>query len=136
MWKKARRFLIGGGYLKMSETSQEQTNFTPVTDAEALDELLARSHEAPVVLFKHSTTCPISSRAHSQMSKVSAGVVGQISLVIVQRARELSRRVAEQTGIQHESPQAIILRNGGVVWSASHFDITAEAVEQAVLENK
>jgi bacillithiol system protein YtxJ len=53
----------------------------------------------------------------------------------VQSARELSRRVAEQTGIRHESPQAIILRNGQAVWSASHFDITAEAVEQAVREN-
>ena len=70
------------------------------------------------------------------MSKVATGAAGQISLVIVQRASELSRRVAEQTGIQHESPQAIVLRNGGVVWSASHFDITTEAVEQAVREHK
>ena len=119
----------------MSETSEQPTNFTPVTDAEALDDLLARSHTAPVVIFKHSTTCPISSHAHRQMSQVSTGVGGQISLVVVQRARELSRRVAEQTGLQHESPQAIVLRNGGVVWSASHFDITTEAVEQAVREN-
>ena len=119
----------------MPESSQ-QTNFAPVTDARELDDLLARSHDAPVVLFKHSTTCPISARAHGQMARLSNGVAGQVSLVIVQRARELSRRVAEQTGIQHESPQAIILRNGQAVWSASHFDITAEAVEQAVRENK
>ncbi len=119
----------------MPETSETETNFAPVTDAGALDELVARSHEAPVVLFKHSTTCPISARAHHQMAKLSADVAGQVSLVVVQRARELSRRVAEQTGIRHESPQAIILRNGQAVWSASHFEITAEAVEQAVREN-
>jgi bacillithiol system protein YtxJ len=135
MWKKVRQFLTGGGYFQMPETSETQTNFAPVTDAGALDELVARSHEAPVVLFKHSTTCPISARAHHQMSKLAAGMAGQISLVVVQSARELSRRVAEQTGIRHESPQAIILRNGQAVWSASHFDITAEAVEQAVREN-
>ena len=119
----------------MSESSKQQSNFVPVEDAGALDELIARSHDAPVVLFKHSTTCPISARAHHQMSKLPTGVAGQVSLVIVQRARELSRRVAEQTGIRHESPQAIILRNGQAVWSASHFDITAEAVAQAVREN-
>lgn len=135
MWTKVRQFLNGRGYLTMSETSEEPTNFTPVTDAEALDELLARSHAAPVILFKHSTTCPISSHAHRQMSQVATGAAGQISLVVVQRARELSRRVAEQTGIQHQSPQTIVLRNGGVVWSASHFDITTEAVEQAVREH-
>jgi len=136
MWKKVRRFLTGGGYFKMSETSETQTNFTPVTDAGALDELVARSHDAPVVLFKHSTTCPISARAHGQMSKLAADMPDQISLVVVQSARELSRRVAEQTGVRHESPQAIILRNGQAVWTASHFDITAEAVAQAVRDNK
>jgi bacillithiol system protein YtxJ len=136
MWKKVRRFLISGGYFVMPETYEQSTNFAPVTDAGELDELLARSHDAPVILFKHSTTCPISARAHRQMSELSNDVAGRISLVIVQRARELSRRVAEQTGIQHESPQTIILRNGQAVWSASHFDITAEAVTQAVQENK
>jgi bacillithiol system protein YtxJ len=136
MWKKVRQFLAGGGYFQMSDSSEKQTNFAPVTDAGAFDELVARSHDSPVVLFKHSTTCPISARAHHQMAKLPTGVAGAVSLVVVQRARELSRRVAEQTGIRHESPQAIILRNGQAVWSASHFDITAEAVEQAVRENE
>jgi len=135
MWKKVRQFLTGGDNFKMPETSEQSTNFAPVTDVEALDDLLARSHAAPVIIFKHSTTCPISARAHGQMSQVATGAGGQISLVIVQRAQELSRRVAEQTGLQHESPQVIVLRNGGVVWSASHFDITTEAVEKAVREN-
>jgi bacillithiol system protein YtxJ len=135
MWKKVRRFLTGGGYFQMAETTEKQTNFAPVTDAGAFDELITRSHDAPVVLFKHSTTCPISARAHNQMSKLPAGVADQVSLLVVQGAGELSRRVAAQTGIRHESPQTIILRNGQAVWSASHFDITAEAVEQAVREN-
>lgn len=135
MWKKVRRFLISGGYFVMPETYEQSTNFSPVTEAGELEQLLARSHDAPVILFKHSTTCPISARAHRQMTELSTDVAGRISLVVVQRARELSRRVAEQTGIQHESPQAIILRNGQAVWSASHFDITAEAVAQAVREN-
>lgn len=120
----------------MSETSETQTNFATVTDVGALDELVTRSHDTPVILFKHSTTCPISARAHNQMLKLGSSVPGQISLVVVQRARELSKRVAEQTGIPHESPQAIILRNGQAVWSASHFDITAEAVAQAVRDNE
>ena len=136
MWKKVRQFLAGGGCFQMSNTSETQTNFAAVADAAALDELVTRSHDAPVVLFKHSTTCPISARAHNQMLKLGSDMPGRISLVVVQNAREVSRRVAEQTGIQHESPQAIILRNGQAVWSASHFDITAEAVAQAMRENE
>lgn len=120
----------------MPETSRPLTDFAPVTDARELDELLARSHAAPVVLFKHSTTCPISAGAYRQLSQLSGDVAGEVALVVVQSARALSRRVAEQTGIQHESPQAIILRKGQAVWAASHFDITAEAVERAVRENE
>lgn len=106
-------------------------HFIQITDTTELDQLLARSHDEPVVLFKHSTTCPISSAAYRQMSRVAADV----SLVIVQQARGVSKEIASRTGIEHESPQAIVLRNGEAVWSASHFDITAGAVEQAVREH-
>ena len=115
---------------------ESETQFTAVENTKALEELFERSRKQPIVLFKHSTTCPISASAHRQMAELSKEVAGRIALVVVQRARELSRRVAELTGIQHESPQTIILRNGQAVWSASHFDITTTAVEQAVLENK
>jgi bacillithiol system protein YtxJ len=106
--------------------------FTQITDTDALEQLLARSHDAPVVLFKHSTTCPISAAAYKQMSEVE----NEISLVVVQRAREVSSEIAERTGIRHESPQTIVLRNGEAVWNASHFDITKGAVEQAVREHE
>jgi bacillithiol system protein YtxJ len=105
--------------------------FTKIADAEALEEVLARSNDAPVILFKHSTTCPISSAAYKQMSEVKTDV----SLVVVQSAREVSSEIASRTGVRHESPQAIVVRNGAAVWSASHFDITAKAVEQAVEEH-
>ncbi len=120
----------------MPQTSQRPTNFVPVTDSQELDDLIARSHTAPVLIFKHSTTCPISAHAHREMAQVSGDVMSEVPIVVVQSAREVSRLVAEQTGIRHESPQAIVLRNGAVVWSASHFDITTEAVEQAVEGNR
>jgi bacillithiol system protein YtxJ len=90
-----------------------------------------RSHDAPVILFKHSTTCPISSAAYQQMSRVAE----EVSLVVVQKARDVSKEIEARTGIQHESPQTIVLRNGEAVWSASHYDITAGAVEEAVREH-
>lgn len=115
----------------MPEGVKQATNFVPVADTKTLDNLLARSHDAPVVLFKHSETCPISAAAYRQMSRLA----GEVSLVVVQRAREVSREVEKRTGVQHESPQTIILRHGQAVWSASHFSITADAVESAVREN-
>jgi bacillithiol system protein YtxJ len=108
------------------------TNFSQIEDAAALEELLARSHEGPVLLFKHSNSCPISARAYRQMQEIKASV----SIVVVQKSRDLSREVESRTGVQHETPQALVLRNGQAVWSASHFDITSDAVEQALRESE
>ena len=105
-----------------------ETNFSPVSDAAALEELFARSHTEPVLLFKHSNACPISSRAYREMQ----GVRTPVSIVVVQKSRDVSREVEQRTGVRHETPQALVLRNGRAVWNASHFDITSDVVEQAV----
>ena len=109
-----------------------ETQFTTVADEEALEELFARSQEGPVVIFKHSNTCPISAMAYGRMKEFGSGV----ALVVVQQSRELSREVEARTGVRHESPQVLVLRRGEPVWTASHFDITAEAVRRAVTENQ
>ena len=106
-------------------------NFSPVSDASALEQLFEQSNAEPVLLFKHSNSCPISSRAYRQMQDVKTPV----SIIVVQDERELSSEVATRTGVRHETPQALVLRNGRAVWAASHFDISADAVEQAVREN-
>jgi bacillithiol system protein YtxJ len=45
----------------------------------------------------------------------------------------VSDQVAARFGIRHETPQAILLREGRVVWSASHFRITAETLARQPL---
>ena len=106
--------------------------FVPLADADALEELFKLSHSQPVVLFKHSTTCPISAAAYQEMSRYG----GDISLLVVQKARELSRAVETLTGVRHESPQALVLRNGEVVWNASHWRVKADEIARAVLDHE
>ena len=105
-----------------------KNRFTPIADTKALEDLLARSHSEPVIIFKHSSMCPISAAAYAEMSHVHKDV----SLVVIQQARDVSREIESRTGIRHESPQAIILRKGEAVWNASHWSIKADAVEDAV----
>jgi bacillithiol system protein YtxJ len=38
--------------------------------------------------------------------------------------------VSERLGIRHETPQAILLRDGKVIWNGSHFRITASQLDQ------
>jgi bacillithiol system protein YtxJ len=107
-----------------------KNHFVRITDTKTFEEIADRSKEQPVVIFKHSLTCPISAGAYEQM----AGIEGEVALIEVQRARELSTEIEKRLGVAHESPQVIILRNGQVVWNASHFKITAAAVTAAVRE--
>lgn len=102
--------------------------FTPLTDEAALDQLVERSQAEPVLLFKHDPVCSISVVAYYELKRLD----GEIPMIDVKRGGYISRLVAAQTGVKHESPQVILLRNGAAVWSASHFAITAESVQRAI----
>ena len=105
--------------------------FLKTDDEDLLEDLISSSKDQPVIIFKHSNSCPISAAAYREMEHVDIDV----RLVDVQRAREVSREIANLTGVRHESPQVIVLRNGKAVWNASHFDVTASAVADAVQAN-
>ncbi len=103
-------------------------SFITLDTVEKLNELFEKSNEKPIVLFKHSLTCPISTDACNQMAIVE----GDVNIVIVQTARPVSNEIAERTNIQHASPQTIILRNGKPIFNASHYDITADKVDEII----
>lgn len=107
--------------------------FTEILETNELDGLFAASGDKPVVLFKHSLTCPISHFAYEEMSLLKDEAV---ALVIVQDARRVSNEIAARTGVRHESPQTIILRDGKPVWHASHYDITKSSVTRALEDLK
>lgn len=107
-----------------------ENHFIRIADTKSFEEMADRSKERAVVIFKHSLTCPISAGAYEQMAEFEGAVV----LIEVQRARELSTEIENRLGVAHESPQVIVLLQRQVVWNASHFEITAAAVAQAVSE--
>ena len=104
--------------------------FLRIDDHTALDNLLSDSKQKPVILFKHSNACPISARAYREMEKLE-----DVNLLEIQAAPEISREVEKLTGVRHESPQVILLRDGKAVWDASHFDVNAASVSQALESN-
>lgn len=103
--------------------------------ASDLDQVLAGSAERPLLLFKHSTTCPISARAHSEWERfLNLPEAERVTLALVRviEQRPISLAFAQRTGVHHESPQAILVQGGLPVWSASHYGITASALQAAV----
>lgn len=108
--------------------------FTSLAETEGYAGAVARSQEGPVVLFLHDYTCPISRAAYNEMQRLSPEIIGETRLVDVGREHALSKTIEAATGVRHESPQAIILRDGKPVWDASHFAITAKSVTAALAQ--
>ena len=101
---------------------------------EELTEAIRESDERPVLIFKHSLSCPISSVAFNEFESYLSHSDPAVSynLITVQVARPVSNEAAQVLGLRHETPQAILIRNGRVLWDASHFGITATSLEQAI----
>lgn len=102
-------------------------NFIELDSLDRLDRLFHESYERPVLLFKHSSNCGISAGVYHEV----AHVTGDVNVVVIQTHRDISNAIASRTGVRHESPQAIVLRHGQPVYSASHFDIEAAHIESS-----
>jgi bacillithiol system protein YtxJ len=111
-------------------------DLTPINDVLSLDAAIAESCERPVLLFKHSRYCGVSCEALDELQAHIESRTGQTvvyKMITVQTHRPVSDAAAQRLGLRHETPQAILLRDGKVVWNASHFRITATQLDQALL---
>jgi bacillithiol system protein YtxJ len=89
------------------------------------------------LLFKHSSTCPISQAAYEEYEKFAdENERVKTFYLVVQEDRPLSNHIAENFQIKHESPQAILFKNSKPVWHASHWKITYDSLAQAMKENE
>ena len=117
----------------MPKFDPQAHGFTPLADVAALDAALAQSREATTLVYLHDPYCPISRRAWGEMQQLPPEALGAAYLVDVSRQHDVKQAVAARTGVWHESPQVIVLRDGKAVWDASHFAITAAQVTAQVV---
>jgi len=119
-------------------------DLTHVQHIDELDALLEESSDRPILLFKHSMSCGTSyealdeliehlNRTPAEAQHYSSGnLPARYAMITVQTHRDLSTAVAKRLGVRHETPQALLIREGRVVWSASHFRVTGGALEAAI----
>jgi bacillithiol system protein YtxJ len=84
-------------------------------------------------IFKHSPTCPISADALDEVETFRAAhpdvPVEQLD-VFADRGR--CRAIADATGVRHQSPQVLLCEGDAVLWHASHGQVTAAHMAEAV----
>ena len=101
---------------------------------EELDRLLAASESRPLLLFKHSYTCGISAEALDELilHLNEKPADAHYAMITVQTHRDVSNAIATRLGVRHETPQAILIREGRAVWTASHFRVNAAELQKAL----
>lgn len=94
-----------------------------------LDNALERSHQQPVMLFKHSTRCPVSSMARklTEQRWDHPGIAAYHLDLIAHR--DLSNAIAQELGVDHESPQMLLVKHGMATQVLSHYDIDPVALD-------
>src|ERR1051325_273367 len=119
----------------MKGATMERSDLVELGSISELEDVLTDSSERAKLIFKHSITCPISARAYEVLLNYLTGSASSevdYYLIVVQHARDVSNAAAERLNIEHQSPQAILIRDGRPVWNASHFNITSSAIDEAI----
>lgn len=108
-------------------SSKQKAGFPWVnlTSSEQLHELLQSSETKPVVLFKHSTRCSISSMALNRFENNMDPEKATCVYLDLLSYRPISAEIEQLTKVEHQSPQAILINNHEVIYSATHNGINA-----------
>ena len=102
-------------------------NWKPLEDVGTVAQLQESSQERPVVIFKHSTRCSISSMALSRLERawndqeVADADAYFLDLI---RYRDVSQKIAELFGVAHQSPQLLLIHQEKCVYNTSHMGIS------------
>ena len=96
---------------------------------EELDKAIEDSKKAPVYIYKHSSSCNISAGAWREVQAISNERPEiEFRRIMVRENKILSREIAEKLGVEHQSPQIILVNKGVPVWSATHYAITSDTI--------
>jgi len=106
-------------------------NWNKLTEISQLDAIDKQSENHAVLILKHSTRCNISVTALARLERrlTSSEVIPYLLDVLLYR--NVSSEAARRYRVQHESPQALLIRSGQCVYHESHLAISADEIESA-----
>jgi len=128
--------MAGMSFVLHDNTEQRKLNWINLIDPAQVDAVMAASQTKPALIFKHSTRCSISAKALASFEKEWKMTDEMCDLYFVDLLafRPVSNKVSDVTGIQHQSPQALLIHKGKAVYSSSHQAISAREFRKIILK--
>lgn len=112
----------------------KQLPWINLTSVEQLDKVVKTTHEKPVLFFKHSTRCGVSSMALNAFQNhwTSNDTLCDLYYIDLLQHRDVSNEIATLTGVQHQSPQVIVIKGDEIIYDESHSSIDARRIESSL----
>jgi len=120
--------------LRGNQAEEIHIDWKLLKDIDQLDALEKESFDIPVVIFKHSISCGLSAMARYQLERDWDFPDGDLSFYYLDliNYRAISNEIADRFGVNHQSPQIIILKDGKAVYNTSHHKISIQDLKQAL----
>jgi bacillithiol system protein YtxJ len=103
-----------------------------LSEIEQLEEINKASFDTPVMIFKHSTRCSISSSALNRVERNWNNEQDDIKVkpyfLDLIAYRNVSNEIARKWNIEHQSPQILIIKNGTCIYTETHMGINYEEI--------
>ena len=89
------------------------------------DNAIQMSYNEPILIFKHSTRCSISSLALRRIeSNTEEKCINNCYYLDLLSYRDISNKIADEFNVFHASPQILIIKNGKCLYHTSHNNIS------------
>ena len=105
-------------------------NWIELTDEGQLQQINEDSTKQPVIIFKHSTRCSISSMAKSRLEREMAPDNVLFYYLDLIKFRNISNKIAANYAVHHESPQILLIKNGDCVYEETHNGINMRDISE------
>lgn len=105
------------------DNNNSSVNRIALTDESQLEDIIKISSEKPVLIFKHSSRCGISSMVLKRFENKISNEEKDYYLLDILNYRNISNLIAGKFQIQHQSPQLLVIKEGQVFANDSHFGV-------------
>src|SRR5690606_11901861 len=101
-----------------------------LNNIDQLEEISEKSMSHPVLIYKHSTRCSISTVVKNRLESGKLPESFDYYFLDLIKYRNISNEISDRFGVEHESPQVIIIKNGNADYHSSHFGISSKSILQ------
>lgn len=112
-------------------TTDNSGDFWKIIDTEDdLNKAIDESFSRKVIIFKHSTRCGVSRMVLKNFENEvqSDNKDAAYYFLDLLKNRPISNQIEHLFGVQHQSPQMIVLQNGQTIANASHSGISTKII--------